>query len=54
MVYFGTDTHYHVRLKNNSEFIVRQQNSHGGNDTFEAGNKVGVTFDDGAARVLKD
>jgi len=54
VVYFGTDTHYHVRLKNGSEFIVRQQNTHGGNENFETGSKVGVIFEDGAARVLKD
>ncbi len=54
IVYFGTDTHYHVRLKNDSEFIVRQQNSHGGANGFETGAKVGVIFEEGAARVLKD
>ena len=54
VVYFGTDTHYHVKLKNGSQFIVRQQNSHGGNNDFETGTKVGVVFEDGAARVLKD
>ena len=29
IVYFGTDTHYHVRAGGGSEFIVRQQNSRG-------------------------
>ena len=29
IVYFGTDTHFHVRLQDGSEFIVRQQNSRG-------------------------
>ena len=24
IVYFGTDTHYHVKLKHGSEFIVRE------------------------------
>ena len=30
IVYFGTDTHYHVALDDGGEFIVRQQNSRGG------------------------
>ena len=27
IVYFGTDTHFHVRLDDGEPFIVRQQNS---------------------------
>ena len=27
VVYFGTDTHYHLRLEGGEAFIVRQQNS---------------------------
>ena len=55
VVYFGTDTHYHVRLaKGGGEFIVRQQNSRAGSDNFKKGSAIGVMFEDGAAQVLKD
>ena len=55
VVYFGTDTHYHVRLaKGGGEFIVRQQNSRAGSDDFVKGAAVGVVIEDGAAQVLKD
>jgi ABC-type Fe3+/spermidine/putrescine transport system ATPase subunit len=30
VVYFGTDTHFHVRLDDGEPFIVRQQNARGG------------------------
>jgi spermidine/putrescine transport system ATP-binding protein len=54
IVYFGTDTRYHVRLDGGGEFIVRRQNtrSHGGE--FTAGQRVGIVIDDGAAQVLRD
>jgi spermidine/putrescine transport system ATP-binding protein len=54
VVYFGTDTHYHVKLAKGSPFIVRLQNSHKREDEFEKGQKVSLLIDDGAAQVLKD
>ncbi|MGH6855336.1 MAG: ABC transporter ATP-binding protein [Aestuariivirga sp.] len=54
IVYFGTDTHYHLKLKDGSEFILRQQSSHGGSGEFKTGSKVGVAFEDKAAQVLRD
>jgi spermidine/putrescine transport system ATP-binding protein len=54
VVYFGTDTHYHVKLTDGSAFIVRQQNSRGGGKAFETGKKVGIALEDGAAQVLRD
>jgi spermidine/putrescine transport system ATP-binding protein len=54
VVYFGTDTHYHVKLQDGSVFIVRQQNSHGEGKDYAAGKKVGVALEDGAAQVLRD
>ena len=32
VVYFGTDTHYHVTLPEGREFIVRRQNRRGASD----------------------
>jgi spermidine/putrescine transport system ATP-binding protein len=54
IVYFGTDTHYHVNLESGGEFVVRQQNSHRSEYEFKKGAKVGVQIENGAAQVLKD
>ncbi len=54
VVYFGTDTHYHVKLDGGASFIVRQQNAHGGGLGFATGDAVGVKLEDHAAQVLRD
>ena len=54
VVYFGTDTHYHVRLDGGGQFIVRQQNARGGESGFAAGERVGIAIADDAAQILKD
>jgi spermidine/putrescine transport system ATP-binding protein len=54
IVYFGTDTHYHVKLAKGSPFIVRQQNSKVGSNEFRMGSAVGIVLEGGAAQVLKD
>ncbi len=55
IVYFGTDTHYHVKLDGGDEnFIVRHQNSRSNPVIYETGAKVGIQFEEDAARVLKD
>ncbi|MER8688796.1 ABC transporter ATP-binding protein [Mesorhizobium sp. M1136] len=54
VVYFGTDTHYHVKLDGGDDFIVRHQNSRSGAVSFERGAKVGVVFEDDGARILRD
>ncbi|TIS52888.1 MAG: TOBE domain-containing protein, partial [Mesorhizobium sp.] len=55
IVYFGTDTHYHVKLDGGGEnFIVRHQNSRSNPAAYETGAKVGIQFEEDAARVLKD
>jgi spermidine/putrescine transport system ATP-binding protein len=53
-VYFGTDTHYHVRLDNGMAFIIRQQNARGGGTDFATGEAVGVKLEAHAAQVLRD
>jgi spermidine/putrescine transport system ATP-binding protein len=54
-VYFGTDTHYHVKLEDGSHFMVRQQNEGGsGQNSFKVGAAVGVSIDEGTARILRD
>ncbi len=54
IVYFGTDTHIHVRLDEGNVFMVRQQNSRSASCGFENGDKVGISIGDDAAQVLKD
>ncbi len=54
VVYFGTDTHYHVMLDGDIPFIIRQQNSRGGGVGFQTGDAVGVLLEQHAAQVLRD
>jgi len=54
VVYFGTDTHYYVKLGGGEVFIIRQQNSRGGGTGFTAGEKVGIALEPHAAQVLRD
>jgi spermidine/putrescine transport system ATP-binding protein len=51
-VYFGTDTHYHLRLASGESLIARQQNR--GGAAVTEGEAVGVTLREGAVRVLDD
>jgi spermidine/putrescine transport system ATP-binding protein len=54
IVYFGTDTHFHVKLSKGGEFVVREQNNKAGPGAMMIGAPVGVIFEAGAAQVLKD
>jgi spermidine/putrescine transport system ATP-binding protein len=54
VVYFGTDTHFHLKLMNGSRFTVRRQNARSSTVDFQVGQAVGVSFEPGAAQVLKD
>ncbi len=54
VVYFGTDTHIHLRLEDSSEFIVRQQNSRAQPVTVAPGDTAGVMIGDNVAQVLRD
>ncbi len=54
VVYFGTDTHFHVTLNDGTGFMVRQQNSGGATSKLKQGDKVGVLIAPGTARILQD
>jgi spermidine/putrescine transport system ATP-binding protein len=54
VVYFGTDTHFHVGLDDGSEFVLRQQNGPSVTHSYVTGDRVGVSFPAGAAQVLRD
>lgn len=54
IVYFGTDTHFHIALDDGTDFVLRQQNSPDLKADFNQGDRVGVQFGDGVAQVLRD
>ncbi|MDQ0346085.1 spermidine/putrescine transport system ATP-binding protein [Ancylobacter vacuolatus] len=54
VVYFGTDTHIHVRLDEGFTFMVRQQNSRSQSCGAEVGARVGIEIAPDAAQVLRD
>ena len=54
VVYFGTDTHFHVRLKGGLPFVVRLQNGPSSATRLTPGTHVGVKIDEAAAKVLRD
>ena len=54
VVYFGTDTHYHIELEGGLPFVARTQNIRGGRPEFAVGDAVGVMLQPRALQVLKD
>lgn len=54
IVYFGTDTHYHLMLESGEPFIARRQNAPDVEVPFGQGDLVRLTFADGAVQVMRD
>ena len=54
IVYFGTDTHYHISLDAGGDFVVRRQNQPDTAQSYATGDKIGVSFPAGVGQVLKD
>ena len=54
IVYFGTDTHYHIDLAGGGEFTVRMQNTRGNEAAYAAGEPVHIHLDANALQVLRD
>ncbi len=54
IVYFGTDTHYHVRLDDESAFVVRHQNRHGEGTAPSLGDSCAIAIEPGASQILRD
>ena len=54
IVYFGTDTHYHLRLDNSDLFVTREQNRPDSQKQFKIGDNVGITILENAIQVLRD
>ena len=54
VVYFGTDTTYHVTLDGGAPFTVRRQNRDGAAQAFSPGDSVAVAITPDAVQVLRD
>ncbi|HVO02467.1 MAG TPA: ABC transporter ATP-binding protein, partial [Candidatus Cybelea sp.] len=54
IVYFGTDTHFHIDLESGGEVTVRVQNRRGRQDVLKTGDAVGLRIAPEAMQVLKD
>ncbi len=54
VVYFGTDTHFHLTLDNGRRFIVRQQNLRDASNEFSVNQDVGILIKGNAFQVLLD
>ncbi|MGL4487862.1 MAG: ABC transporter ATP-binding protein, partial [Rhizobiaceae bacterium] len=54
IVYFGTDTHFHIRLNDGTPFTVRRQNKPHQTGGLSVGETVGIAVADKAARVLRN
>lgn len=54
IVYFGTDTNYHLQLADDTPFIVRVQNPRDTQESYQQGDKLGIEIGDNAVQVLRD
>ena len=54
VVYFGTDTHIHVKLDQGGDFTVRHQNSRTQSCGFSVGDRAGIEIAPDGAQVLRD
>jgi spermidine/putrescine transport system ATP-binding protein len=54
LVYFGTDTHCHLCLKDGTEIVVRLQSPATGDSGLAQGDTVAITFEPGAVQVVED
>ena len=54
IVYFGTDTHYHIRLPDETLFVIRRQNRREDTETYEVGQSVDIAFKSNSVQVLRD
>jgi len=53
-VYFGTDTHVHLALRDGTEVVARLQSGATGDSALTKGEAVGLRFTDGALQILGD
>ena len=54
IIYFGTDTHYHLMLRDGQAFTVRVQNTPDTQTPYAQGDPVVLSFAEGAVQVMRD
>ena len=54
IVYFGTDTHFHLELPTGEDFTIRKQNTPNEGNEFEIGSVVELVIDEDAIKILND
>ena len=54
IVYFGTDTHYYIRMPDETLFVTRSQNQQEDTEAFRVGQSVSVAFKPNSVQVLRD
>lgn len=54
IVYFGTDSHFHLMLEDGARFTARVQSAAGAGPPAAEGERVGVAITPGSVQVLKD
>lgn len=54
IVYFGTDTRYHLSIDNGADFVVRRQNDPSHVEVFSEGDRVGISFNPDVMQMLND
>jgi spermidine/putrescine transport system ATP-binding protein len=54
LVYFGTDTHCYLALKDGTEVVARLQSPATGEAGLQQGQQVGLRFAPGAAQIVED
>ena len=54
IVYFGTDTHYHLTLSDGDAFMARVQNTRSHQAPYELGTQVGIVIESDAIQILRD
>ena len=54
IVYFGTDTHYHIRLPDQTLFVTRRQNQREDAEKFAVGQRVDIAFKPNSIQILRD
>ena len=54
ILFFGTDTNFHLTLENGDSFVVRSQNEIGRSFNPSIGDTLGIVIDEQAIQILKD
>ena len=54
IMYSGTDSHFHIELPSQEEFVAKVQNAGPARRDWETGQTVGIKFHDNAVQIVED